>query len=364
MAKHEKVNHLQRNASAALSNLSATSNFVQHLVTCGGIEALFRALDHHTDDADVTQLATGALQNLSIYGPTTSLHVSCTFCDCLITRQVLLNQWDEFMNINVKDVYGDTPLHSAIRAILSLSNGTSNALSGTELTDKNAMADRLDVLQFLIASGSDLMAKNKKNETPLSLIQFGESPVMAPEQPEEGDEVKSDSPSDNDIDGMNAMNAANAMNGVNGTSPRLSSSISPPTNSLGNSLNLMMSQQGPGDDADDDEDEVMAMPKTEKQKLTEKRLVTVVHMAIEQGKRHLRVIKKRFRNLVTATRRDMPIEIAEILSEYCHPLELSIAFRVELEPSFRLAKHSKAMSRDSIHVMNFDDCSDLMDVDL
>ena len=87
-------------------------------------------------------------------------------------------------------------------------------------------------------------------------------------------------------------------------------------------------------------------------------------MAVQQGQRHLRVIKKRFRNLVTATRKDIPSEIAEILSEYCHPLELSIAFRVELEPSFKLAKHSKSMSRDSVHVMNFDDCSDLMDVDL
>ena len=65
MAKHEKVNHLQRNASAALSNLSATKHFVQLLVTYGGIEAMFRALDEHTEDADAIHLATGALQNFA-----------------------------------------------------------------------------------------------------------------------------------------------------------------------------------------------------------------------------------------------------------------------------------------------------------
>ena len=79
------------------------------------------------------------------------------------------------------------------------------------------------------------------------------------------------------------------------------------SNSL-NQMNLVT-----GNVSNDNEDEMMSIPKSEKQKLSERRLSTVVHMAIDQGKRHLRVIKKRFGNLVTATRKKIPVEVI-----YCH----------------------------------------------
>ena len=262
MNNHKKINHLQRNASAALSNLSATPQFIKNLCSCNGIEALFDALVYHKNDSDVTQLATGALQNLSIYGPTTSLHVASTYCNSSVIRHILLNNWNNFMNINICDIYGDTPLHSAIRSFISLNSNDNN---------NDNYTDRLDVIQFLIAYGASLNKQNKKLQSPIELI-------------------------DSDI-------------------------------------------------------------KNEKDK-------NILNIAINQGLRHLKIINKRFCNLIISIRKDIPIEIIKILSNYCHPLELSIKFRVELEPSFKLAKHSKHINKDNIHIINYDDCSDLMDVDL
>ena len=70
------------------------------------------------------------------------------------------------------------------------------------------------------------------------------------------------------------------------------------SNANSNSLNPM--NLVPGNVSNDNEDEVMSITKSEKQKLSERRLPTVVHMVIDQGQRHLREIKKRFRNLSIA----------------------------------------------------------------
>ena len=336
MNNHQRVNHLQRNASAALSNLSATPKFVTHLVISDGVEALFAALKYHTDDPDVTQLATGALQNLSIYGPTTSLHVAATFCDSMIVRQCLLNKWGEFIDVNVTDIYGDTPLHVAVRAIMAKCNENSNATENTK-TDAIAMADRLDVVQFLVGCGGDLLVENHKKETVLSLIKF-----------ENETEEKSSKTKINEKD-----------NSIGLDEPRRSSE-----SSSGDESMCSIS----GCSVVDMKIEMVKQLKSSKHGTSKKnKMHDAIHMAIDQGHRHIRIVQKRFINLVTETRKDIPNEIASVMSEYCHPLELGVAFRCEQEPSFKLAKYSKSKERDSVHVcMNFDDidCSDLMDVDL
>ena len=73
------------------------------------------------------------------------------------------------------------------------------------------MDDRLDVLQFLIASGSDLTARNEKNETLLSLLSFGESPST-----EKEDEIKTDEQLNggNNLDSKNSFNSNSNSNSL------------------------------------------------------------------------------------------------------------------------------------------------------
>lgn len=63
--------------------------------------------------------------------------------------------------------------------------------------------------------------------------------------------------------------------------------------------------------------------------------------AIHSGQKVLKTIRKKMSQVLITEKPDIPKEICNLIAEYCHPLEISVMFRIEIEPTFQLL-HSKA----------------------
>lgn len=303
MYRHPFDNHLQRNAAASLSNLSATPDFISFLVEVKGIEALFCAISNHSKDGDVTQLARGALQNLSVYDETTSLHVAATFCNAMTCKQVLLKEWRDrhegFMDVSLQDIYRDQPLHSVMRAIL-----------GMNLFEKKVEEEEGDETESEINPGSAFFEQRHASAPPPNISMALNRP---PRKSERKRKMK-----------MNLMIAKQARQGLSEKLDVIQFLVS-----CGASVNALNCRN---------EDPFGLIDKCTSLDLNEKRnLSKFVNIAIHGGQRHVHVVQKKLCLFLMGIREELPKEMAKTISMYVHPLEISILFRIELEPTFQLA---------------------------